>query len=88
MHPFDIIIVLSIGCCVGYPPAIYVKRDPVLAVGYFVCSTAGAFAGSYLALWLAPGSDKPGLLAGGLFGALVLVGMWHVLRRARDVDHS
>ena len=84
MHPFDIVIILSIACCVGYMPAIYVKRDPVLAGGYFVGSTLGAFAGSYLALWLLPASDKPGILIGGMAGAIVLVGSWHLVRRSHD----
>jgi uncharacterized membrane protein YeaQ/YmgE (transglycosylase-associated protein family) len=87
MHPFDIIIVISIACCVGYFPAIYVKRDLLLAIGYVVGSTAGAFAGSYLALWWFPQYDKPGILFGGFFGAILLVATWHFVRKRKDQDH-
>ena len=86
MHPFDIIIVISIACCVGYIPAIYVKTDCVLSAGYFVGSAVGAFAGSYLALWYLPAFGKPGLLFGGLSGAIALVGVWHFLRKDWDRD--
>lgn len=84
MHSFDIIIVISIACCVGFVPAVYVKTDAVLAIGYFVGSTAGAFAGSHLALWEFPQSDKPGILMGGFLGAVLLVGLWHCARRSSD----
>ena len=84
MHPFDIIITISIACCIGFTPAIYVKRDPVLAAGYFVASTAGAFAGSFAALWYAPSYGKPGSLALGIAGAVVLVAAWHLYARHRD----
>lgn len=84
MHPFDVIIVISIACCVGFVPAIYVKSDAVLAIGYFVGSTAGAFAGSHMALWWLPGSGKPGILTGGFLGAILLVGLWHLARRHHD----
>lgn len=84
MHPFDTIIVISIACCVGFVPAIYVRSDAVLAIGYFVGSTAGAFAGSHVALWYFPNSDKPGILMGGFLGAVSLVGLWHLARRDSD----
>ena len=51
----------------GFVPAIYVKKDLLLAVGYFVASTMGVFAGGYLALWYFPQLDKPGILFGGIF---------------------
>jgi uncharacterized membrane protein YfcA len=87
MHYFDIIIMISIACCVGFTPAIYVKKDVVLAAGYFVASTAGAFSGSYLALSYFPQTDKPGIILGGLLGAILLVVVWHWVRKDRDVDH-
>lgn len=84
MHPFDIIILISVACCVGFTAAIYVRRDYVLSGGYFVGGTIGAFAGGFLMQWLAPGFDKPGLLAGGLGGAILLVVLWHFARRGHD----
>ncbi|VAW12541.1 hypothetical protein MNBD_ALPHA09-568 [hydrothermal vent metagenome] len=81
MHPFDTIIVISIACCVGFPPAIYVKKDHVLAAGYFVASTIGAFAGSYLFLIQVSWLDKPGVIIGGLAGATLLVVTWHFARK-------
>ncbi len=87
MHPFDVIIVISIACCVGFIPAIYVKKDPVLATGYFIGSAIGAFAGSYLALSYFPGSDKPGILFGGILSAVLLVAAWHHARKSYDRDH-
>lgn len=84
MHPFDVIIVISIACCVGFTPAIYVRRDPILAAGYFVASTAGAFAGGFAAIWYAPSYGKPGLLGLGIAGAVVLVAAWHFSARRRD----
>ena len=86
MHPFDLIILVSIACCAGFIPAIYVKKDVVLAVGYFVASTIGVFTGGYLALWYLPQSDKPGILFGGIFGAVLLVISWHITNRHRDHD--
>ena len=88
MHNFDLIIMVSIACCVGFVPAIYVKKDVLLAAGYFFASTIGVFAGSYLALWYFPQSDKPGLLLGGIFGAVLLVISWHLTNRHRDHEQS
>jgi hypothetical protein len=79
-------IIISIACCVGFTPAIYVKKDLMLSVGYFIGSTSGAFAGSYLALWYLPQSDKPGIVFGGLFGAVLLVVSWHFVRKHKDHD--
>ncbi|MDH3743158.1 MAG: hypothetical protein OER56_16330 [Hyphomicrobiales bacterium] len=87
MHPYDILIVISIACCVGFTPAIYVKKDFLLALGYFVASTVGAFSGSYLAFWYFPQSDKPGLIFGGLLVAVLLVSLWHRARKNRDLGH-
>ncbi len=87
MHPFDTIILLSIACCVGYTPAIYVKKDLMLSVGYFVGSTFGAFTGGYLALYYFPQSNKPGIVFGGLFCAILLVVGWHFARKNKDLDH-
>ncbi len=84
MHPFDIIILVSTACCVGLIPVIYVKRDLLLAVGYCVCSTVGAFAGGFLALWYFPQFDKVGILFGGIFSAVLLVVVWHFACRDRD----
>jgi len=66
MHTFDTIIVISIACCIGFVPAIYVKKDPILAIGYFVASTIGAFAGSHLVLRKFTQFDKPGIVFGGI----------------------
>ena len=87
MHQFDLIIIISIACCVGFTPAIYVKKDAVLAIGYFVASTAGALSGSYLALWYFPQADKPGIIIGALLGAILLVVIWRWVRKDKDVDH-
>lgn len=87
MHPFDIMIIISIACCVGFTPAIYVTKDLVLSIGYFVASTAGAFGGSYLALWYIPESDKFGIVVGGLVSAISLVAIWHWIRKHKDVGH-
>ena len=87
MHPYDIMIIVSIACCVGITPAIYVKKDLFLAVGYLVASTAGAFSGSYLALWYFPQTDKFGIIFGGLLSAISLVAVWHWIRKDKDVDH-
>lgn len=84
MHPFDMIIVISIACFVGFPPAIYVKKDHVLAAGYFIASTIGAFAGSYLVLYQFSWLGKPGILIGGLAGAIFLVASWHLARKNKN----
>jgi len=88
MHPFDMLIVVSIACCVGFTPAIYVKNDLLLCAGYFVGSTVGAFSGSYLALWFFPQFDKPGILFGAFSGAVLLVVIWHFAMRDRDREPS
>ena len=87
MHPFDVIIAMSIACCVGYIPAIYVKKDLLLSVGYFIGSTIGAFTGSYLALLYIPLSGKPGMLLGGLSCAVLFVASWHFARKDKDREH-
>ena len=87
MQPLDIIIVISIACCAGFTPAIYVKKDLMLAVGYFVGSTIGAFTGSYLALWSLSQFDKFGIIFGGLFGAVLFVVSWHFARKNKDHNH-
>lgn len=81
MHPYDIMVVISIACCVGFSLAIYEDRDPVLVIGYFAGSTMGAFAGGYLALWGFPEYGKFGIIFGGLLGAVVLVTLWRVMRK-------
>ncbi len=63
---------------------IYVKRDLWLSVGYCVGSTIGAFAGGYAALWMFPQSDKPGILFGGILGAVVMVVIWYLIRGHKD----
>jgi|TARA_B100000315_G_scaffold238614_1_gene256571 hypothetical protein len=88
MHLFDIVVLVSIACCVGFAPAIYVKKDLLLSIGYFVGSTIGAFSGGYLALWYFPQSGKPGILFSGLFGAVLLDLGWHFARKNKDRDHS
>ena len=88
MHPYDIMIVISIACCVGFTAAIYVRKDYVLSAGYFVGATLGAFSGSTLTFWLLPWLDKPGLLLGGFGGAVLLVGLWHFARRKHDREDA
>ena len=84
MHPVDIIIVISIACMVGFIPLIYVKHDLFLAIGYLVASTIGAFTGSHIALWYFSQSSKPGIIFGGIVGALLPVVVWHFIRRGHD----
>lgn len=83
MHPYDIMIVLSISCCVGYVFAIYENKDPILVLGYFVASAAGALAGSYLALWLFPEWRTIGIIGGAFAVAIVLTVAWRVVWRSR-----
>lgn len=85
MHPYDMLIIISIACCAGFTPAIYVKKDFMLAAGYFVASTAGAFSGSYLALWYLPQYGKPGIIFGGMSVAGLLVTLWHRARKSPDL---
>lgn len=87
MHTFDTIIVISIACCIGFVPAIYVKKDPILAIGYFVASTIGAFAGSHLVLRKFTQFDKPGIVFGGIVAAIILVTIWHFVRKDKAQDH-
>jgi len=84
MHPTDIMIVICIACMVGITPVLYVGNDVALAVGYLVGSTIGAFTGAYVAFWYFPQSDKPGILIGGIAGALLTVASWHLVRRDYD----
>jgi uncharacterized membrane protein YeaQ/YmgE (transglycosylase-associated protein family) len=56
----------------------------MLSIGYFIGSTVGAFTGSYLALWYFPQFDKLGILFGGIFGAFLLVAIWHFARKNKD----
>lgn len=84
MHPVDLFIIIGIACMVGFTPLIYVKHDLLLAIGYIVLSTAGAFAGAYVALWYFPQSDKPGIIFGGLAGSILPVAVWHFVRRRGD----
>ena len=81
MHPADVMIVLSIACVMGFTPAIYVKKDLLLATGYFFASTIGSFAGGHIAIWYFPHTDKAGIIFGAIFGALVLVVGWHYSRK-------
>jgi hypothetical protein len=64
-----------------------VKKDLMLAAGYFAGSTIGAFTGSYLALWYFLQFDKFGILFGGIFGAVLLAAGWHFARKNKDYDH-
>lgn len=84
MHPVDFFVVIGIACMMGITPVLYVKRDPILAIGYLVGSTVGALTGSHIAFWYYPQSDKFGIILGGLIGAFVPVAVWHLVRKGKD----
>jgi len=88
MHPYDIMVIISIACCVGYSLAIYEERDPILVLGYFVASTAGAFAGSYFVVWAFPEFHKFGMIGGGLAGAALLAVSWKYVWRLKGSGHA
>lgn len=81
MHPYDIMVVISIACCVGYSFAIYERKDPILVLGYFVASAAGAFAGGYVALWALPELRTIAIIGGAFVVAIVLTLAWRAGRR-------
>jgi len=72
MHPADIIILISIGTCIGWTAAIYVNRDFRLMMAYIVGCPAGAAFAGYFALSYFPDYGKVGMIFAGIVCALLV----------------
>ncbi len=73
MDPLSMMLVLSIGCVVGWLAAMYVQGALPGLIGHVVVSTIGAYVVGYLALWFFPGFYYFSLIFGAFIGAALLL---------------
>lgn len=69
MHVVDMFIMISIGQVVGWLATIYTESDERRLAGHLLATTAGAFIGGYLSLWLVSEFSKAGMIFGAFLGA-------------------
>jgi len=75
VHPYDIILIVSIATAVGWTAAIYVKNSPLLVIGYIVSSAAGALLASVATDYLHEAQSKFPLIFSAFLGAVVAIAM-------------
>lgn len=80
MHAYDIMLIVSIACVIGFVAVIYVENDLVLALGYVVAAVIGTFSGAYLAFWFVPIHDQFAVIFGAFGGGLILAILTRVAR--------
>lgn len=80
MHPYDIMLIISIACMVGFVGVIYVEDDLILALGYILAAVVGTFSGAYLAFWFVPIQDQFAIIFGAIGGGVALAIMIRVAR--------
>jgi len=73
MHVVDMFIMISIGQAVGWLATIYTESDERRLAGHLLATTAGAFLGGYLSLWLVSEFSKAGLIFCAFLGAGTLL---------------
>jgi hypothetical protein len=81
MHPYDVMIIVSVTCMVGFIAIIYVDDDLPLALGYIGSSIVGCALGGYLGFWYLPIQPQFGLIAGAFWGGITLILCAKVIRR-------
>ena len=85
MHPYDILLTISIGVAAGYVAAIHVKTDTRLTIAHMVVSQIGAFAFGLLGQAWLPVHEKFGLIFGAIAGAggMCLLAWWWRAKRGK-----
>lgn len=81
MHAYDIMLIVSIACVVGFVAVIYVEDDLILALGYVAAAIVGTFSGAYLAFWFVPIHDQFAIIFGAFFGGVLLAILTKIARR-------
>lgn len=82
MHPYDIMLIVSIACMIGFTTVIYVENDLILAFGYLGASAAGNGLGGYLGVHLLPIQDQFAIIFGAFGGGVLLCfAVWLARRR-------
>ena len=84
MHPYDIMLVISIATAAIFTSLIYVRRDLVLAFGSIAAAIIGSFGGAFVALRWAPVHDQFAIMFGAIGGSALLIGVFWVLAGRRD----
>ena len=73
MHMVNVAIILSIGNCVAWIAALYVKDAERGLIGHVIVSTIGAFIAGYLALTFASQYGVPGMMIAAFIGSPLLL---------------
>lgn len=73
MHVVDMFIMISIGQVVGWLATIYTESDERRLAGHLLATTAGAFVGGYLSLWLVSEFSKASMILCAFLGAGALL---------------
>ena len=81
MHPYDIMIIISIACVVGFTGVIYVDKDLKLALLLIAAAAIGCPLGAWVFWRFVPIHDQFAVIFGGFAGGTILSLYAHWLRR-------
>jgi membrane protein YqaA with SNARE-associated domain len=82
MYAYDVMVLVSIVCVVGFTAVIYVDDDLPLALGLVAVSIVGTVAGGVLGYWLLPFQKQFAMIFSAFGGGIALVLLMHHARRA------
>ena len=82
MHAYDILLIVSVACVIGFTAVIYVDDDLPLALGYVAAAIVGPPVGGWLFYTFLPVQQQFALILGAFLGGLLLA------FAARWVRHS
>ncbi|MCA0871918.1 hypothetical protein LCL97_13850 [Seohaeicola saemankumensis] len=75
MHPYDIFLIVSVACVIGFTGVIYVENDLKLALGFVASAVIGCPLGAWAFWRFVPIQDQFAVIAGAFVGGLVLSGV-------------
>lgn len=73
MHPYDIILIISIATAVGWTASLYVEKSPLLVIAYIALSVIAAFVAVLVTEALIEAQSKFPMIISAFLGATVTV---------------
>lgn len=83
MHPYDIFLIISVACVIGFTGVIHVDRSLPLALGYVASAVVGCPLGAWLFWRFVPMQDQFAVIVGAFAGGLALSAVNWTLQRER-----
>ena len=80
MHPYDVILIISVACVIGFTGVIYVDDDLLLALGYLASAILGCPTGAWVFWRFVPIQDQFAVIFGAFSGGLSLAVLNYWLR--------